>query len=238
MKLSLVIPCFNEANTLGGIVDEVLRIASPDLQLELLIVDDCSTDDSVQTAERIAAKHPEVKLLKHSTNKGKGAALKTGFSEATGDFVGVQDADLEYDPRDYLKMLRVADELKADVVFGSRYLRDSKRQVLRFWHSTMNRFLTFCSNAFSDIELTDMETCYKLFRREVIMQIAPCLKENRFGFEPEVTARLARASRQNGWRIAECSIHYRPRTFSEGKKIGCRDGIRALWCILRYNLFQ
>jgi len=143
---------------------------------------------------------------------------------------------MEYDPRDYVKMLHVADDLGADVVFGSRYLQNSERQVLRFWHSLMNRFLTFFSNIFSDLELTDMETCYKLFRREVIAGIAPQLQENRFGFEPEVTARLAKALRKHGWRLAECAIKYRPRTFSEGKKIGWRDGVRALWCVLRYNL--
>ncbi len=237
MKLSLVIPCYNEEKTLGVIVDEVLKIASSDLALEILVVDDASTDGSVAAAERLAAAHPQVRVLRHERNTGKGAALRTGFESATGDFVGVQDADLEYDPRDYLRLLQVSKEFGADVVFGSRYLRDSERQVLRFWHSSMNRFLTFWSNFFSDLELTDMETCYKLFRRDVICAIAPFLREDRFGFEPEVTARVADGMRARGWRIAECAIRYKPRTFSEGKKIGYKDGIRALWCILKYNLF-
>lgn len=235
-KLSLVIPCYNEAETLEAVLGEVLKISSDDLSLELIVVDDCSSDGSAERAEGMAAKHPEIRVLRHSVNRGKGAALRTGFAAATGDFVGVQDADMEYDPRDYIKMLRVADGFKADVVFGSRYLRDSERLVLRFWHSCMNRFLTFVSNFFSDLELTDMETCYKMFRREVMAEIAPRLREERFGFEPEVTARLAKLVHQRGWRVAECAIRYRPRTFSEGKKIGWVDGVRALWCILRYNI--
>lgn len=237
MKLSIVIPCYNEETTLAMTVESVLAVASPDLTVEIVVVDDCSTDTSRRVAERLAREHPEVRFLAHDVNRGKGAALRTGFQAATGDFVGVQDADNEYDPRDYLKMLAVAAEFDADVVYGSRYLRDSSRQVLRFWHSTMNRFLTFGSNVFSDLEVTDMETCYKMFRREVLAEIAPQLREDRFGFEPEVTARLAKALRRHGWRLAECAIKYRPRTFSEGKKIGYRDGLRALWCILRYNLF-
>ena len=236
MKLSLVIPCYNEAETLAEIVGEVLKIKSETLELELIVVDDCSQDNSAEVAAELARKHPEVRVARHEVNRGKGAALRTGFLLATGDFVGVQDADLEYDPRDYLKMLRVADDFRADVVYGSRYLRDSERQVLRFWHSTMNRFLTFWSNFFSDLELTDMETCYKLFRREVLAEIAPRLRENRFGFEPEVTALVAKTLRRQGGRLAECAIRYRPRTFSEGKKIGYRDGLRALWCIVKYNL--
>lgn len=235
-KLSLVIPCYNEAETLGSVLDEVTKLASDSLALELIVVDDCSTDGSADRAEKFSEEHPEIRVLRHSVNRGKGAALRTGFAAATGDFVGVQDADMEYDPRDYIKMLRVADDFNADVVFGSRYLRDSERLVLRFWHSCMNRFLTFASNFFSDLELTDMETCYKMFRREVMAEIAPQLREERFGFEPEVTARLAKSVRRRGWRIAECAIRYRPRTFSEGKKIGWIDGVRALWCILRYNI--
>ena len=237
MKLSVIIPCYNEEATLKATVERVLAVANDSLELELVIVDDKSTDGSKAVADALAAEHPEVRVLAHEVNRGKGAALRTGFTAASGDFVVVQDADEEYDPRDFLKLLRVADEYRADAVFGSRYLRDSERQVLRFWHSSMNRFLTFLSNVFSDLELTDMETCYKLFRREVIAEIAPTLVEERFGFEPEVTARLAKAMRKHGWRLAECAIKYRPRTFSEGKKIGYKDGFRALWCILKYNLF-
>ena len=236
-KLSLVIPCYNEEATLAGIVEEVLKIRSVDLSLELVIVDDCSKDASRSVAESLAAKHPEVKLCFHERNRGKGASLRTGFLAATGDYVGIQDADMEYDPRDYLKMLRPLDEGRADVVFGSRYLRSEDRIVLRWWHSTMNRFLTWLSNVFSDLDVTDMETCYKLFRREVIQKIAPSLKENRFGFEPEVVARVARLARKGELRVAEVAVAYRPRTFLEGKKIGWRDGVRALWCILKYNLW-
>ena len=234
--LSLVIPCYNEESTLAGIVEEVLKLRSPQLALELVVVDDSSKDASRAVAESLAARHPEVRLCFHEKNRGKGAALRTGFLAATGDYVGIQDADMEYDPRDYLKMLRPLDEGRADVVFGSRYLRSEDRIVLRWWHSTMNRFLTWLSNIFSDLDLTDMETCYKLFRREIIRRIAPVLKEERFGFEPEVVAHVARLARKEGLRVAEVAIGYRPRTFSEGKKIGWRDGVRALWCILKYNV--
>ena len=236
--LSLVIPCYNEETTLAGIVEEVLKLRSPDLDLEIVIVDDCSKDSSRAVAERLAVDHPEIKLCFHEMNRGKGAALRTGFLAATGDYVGIQDADMEYDSRDYLKMIRPLDEGRADVVLGSRYLRREDRIVLRWWHTAMNRFLTWWSNVLSDLDVTDMETCYKLFRREIIQKIAPCLKEERFGFEPEVVARVARLVRKEGLRVAEVAINYRPRTFSEGKKIGWRDGFRALWCIVRYNLWK
>lgn len=234
--LSVVIPCYNEAATLKEIVAEVKSLASDSLALEILIVDDCSTDDSRRVAEELAAADPSVRVLCHAVNQGKGAALKTGFLSATGDFVCVQDADLEYDPRDYLKMLKPMVEGRADVVFGSRYLQQHERRVLRWWHSTMNKFLTLCSNALSDLALTDMETCYKMFTREVMREITPQLRERRFGFEPECVAAVARGMRQKGWRVCECAVRYRPRTFSDGKKIGWRDGVRALWCIVRYNL--
>ena len=235
--LSLVIPCYNEETTLAGIVEEVLRLRSPDLDLEIVIVDDCSKDSSRAVAERLAVDHPEIKLCFHEMNRGKGAALRTGFLAATGDYVGIQDADMEYDPHDYLKMIRPLNEGRADVVLGSRYLRREDRIVLRWWHTAMNRFLTWWSNVLSDLDVTDMETCYKLFRREIIQKIAPCLKEERFGFEPEVVARVARLARKEGIRVAEVAIGYRPRTFSEGKKIGWRVGVRALWCVFKYNLF-
>lgn len=234
--LSVVIPCYNEAATLKEIVAEVKSLASDSLALEILIVDDCSTDDSRRVAEELAAADPSVRVLCHAVNQGKGAALKTGFLSATGDFVCVQDADLEYDPCDYLKMLKPMVEGRADVVFGSRYLQQHERRVLRWWHSTMNKFLTLCSNALSDLALTDMETCYKMFTREVMREITPQLRERRFGFEPECVAAVARGMRQKGWRVCECAVRYRPRTFSDGKKIGWRDGVRALWCIVRYNL--
>ena len=236
MRLTVVSPVYNEESTLAETVEEVLKLRSPGLGLELVIVDDCSKDASRAVSERLAADHPEIKLCFHEKNRGKGAALRTGFLAATGDYVGIQDADMEYDPRDYLKMIRPLDEGRADVVLGSRYLRREDRIVLRWWHTAMNRFLTWLSNVFSDIDLSDMETCYKLFRREIIQRIAPNLKEDRFGFEPEVVARVARLARKEGLRVAEVAIGYRPRSFKEGKKIGWRDGVRALWCILKYNL--
>lgn len=236
-KLSVVIPCFNESETLSDVVRSVLALASERLAVEVLIVDDCSTDGSMKIAEELAASHDAVKILRHEVNQGKGAALRTGFTAATGDYVCVQDADLEYDPRDYLRMLVPLQEGRADVVFGSRYLQQHERRVLRWWHSTMNKFLTLFSNVLSDMALTDMETCYKLFKAEVIQEIAPKLNENRFGFEPECVAYVAKGMRKHGWKICECAIKYRPRTFMEGKKIGWRDGLRALWCIVKYNLF-
>ena len=235
IKLSLVIPCYNEEKTLEGIVEEVLKLRNEALDLELVIVDDCSKDRSREVALELKKRHSEIKLFCHERNQGKGAALRTGFMQATGDFVGIQDADLEYEPQDYHKMLRPLVDGRADIVLGSRYLRKDDRIVLKWWHSTMNRFLTWCSNVFTDLDISDMETCYKLFRREVIQKIAPRLKENRFGFEPEVVSEIARCMRFEGWRVGEIAIDYRPRTFSEGKKIGWRDGVRALYCIFHYN---
>ncbi len=236
--LSLVIPCYNEESTLAAIVDEVLKLRSDEIGLEVIVVDDCSNDASRAVAESLAARHPEVKLCFHEKNKGKGAALRTGFLAATGDYVGIQDADMEYDPRDYLRMVRLLADGRADVVLGSRYLRREERMVLKWWHSTMNRFLTWLSDVFTDLDITDMETCYKLFRREVIQRIAPLLEEERFGFEPEVVAHVARLVRKEGFRMAEVAIAYRPRKFSEGKKIGWKDGVRAIWCIFKYNIFR
>lgn len=237
-KLSLVVPCYNEEKTLSRIVDEILSLKQEALDMEIVIVDDCSTDGSRKVEDELAKAHSEIKLCVHERNQGKGAALRTGFLEATGDFVGIQDADLEYDPRDYLRMVVPLVEDRADVVIGSRYLQREQRRVLRWWHTTMNRFLTLASNALSDMDLTDMETCYKLFRRDVIRKIAPRLRENRFGFEPEVVAEIAHEAHANGARVMELAIDYRPRTFSQGKKIGWKDGVRALYCILRYNLFR
>ena len=231
VSLSLIVPCYNEENTLAGIVDRILQLQSDELKLQIVIVDDCSSDNSREVALKLAEKHPEIKLAFHSVNQGKGAALRTGFLEATGDYVGIQDADMEYDPQDYLVMLEPMLADKADVVFGSRYLLPETRRVLYFWHTRMNRFLTFVSNMFTNLDITDMETCYKLFRREVIQKIAGKLQENRFGFEPEVTAYVA----ESGCRVWECAIHYHPRSYDEGKKIGWKDGLRALYCILHYG---
>lgn len=227
--LSLVIPCYNEEQTLAHCVKRALAIATPALKLELIIVDDCSTDKSLAIAQELAKFYPEVKVLKHDKNRGKGAALRTGFERATGDFVSVQDADMEYDPRDFHILLQPILDDTADVVFGSRYLRTESRKVLYFWHTWMNRGLTRISNMFTNLDITDMETCYKLFRREIIQRID--LKENRFGFEPEITAKVA----QIPCRVYECAISYTPRTAEEGKKISWKDGIRALYCILHYS---
>jgi len=230
VKLSLVIPCYNEERTLEACVDKVLEIADEELELELIIVDDCSKDASRSVAAQLAARIPGLVLLQHELNQGKGAALRTGIAHATGDFVAIQDADLEYDPMDLKRLLVPLRRGEADVVLGSRFLAHGYHRVLYFWHSLGNRVLTFLSNMLTDLNLTDMETCYKVFRREVIQKIV--IQENRFGFEPEVVAKIAQAR----LRIYEMGISYRGRTYAEGKKIGVKDGVRALYCILKYNL--
>jgi len=230
VKLSLVIPCYNEEKTLASCVTKVMEIADQDLELELIIVDDCSTDASRRVAAQLAERIPGLVLLHHQVNQGKGAALRTGISHATGDFVGIQDADLEYDPIDLKRLLVPLRKGEADVVLGSRFLSHGYHRVLYFWHSLGNRFLTLLSNMLTDLNLTDMETCYKVFRRDVIQNIV--IEENRFGFEPEVVAKIAQAR----LRIYEMGISYRGRTYAEGKKIGVKDGLRALYCILKYNL--
>jgi dolichol-phosphate mannosyltransferase len=230
VKLSVVIPCYNEEKTLQACVDSVLAIADATLELELIVVDDCSADGSLAVARRLAERTPGLTVIHHPTNQGKGAALRTGFASATGDFVAVQDADREYDPQDLKKLLMPLRTGEADVVLGSRFLSAGYHRVLYFWHSLGNRFLTLLSNMLTDLNLTDMETCYKVFRREVIQSIA--IEENRFGFEPEVVAKIA----QMRLRIYEMGISYRGRTYAEGKKIGMKDGWRALYCILKYNL--
>ena len=229
VKLSIVIPCYNEEKTLEECVDRVLKIVNENLSIELIIVDDCSNDKSYSIALDLEKNHSEIKVVRHDKNSGKGAALRTGFQIATGDFVAVQDADLEYDPNDLKRLIVPLIENKADVVFGSRFLTSEAHRVLHFWHSIGNRFLTFLSNMFTDLNLTDMETCYKVFRREIIQGIK--IKEDRFGFEPEIVAKIA----HKRLRIYEMGISYYGRTYSEGKKIGIKDGFRALYCILRYN---
>jgi dolichol-phosphate mannosyltransferase len=230
VKLSIIIPCYNEERTLEGCVDSVLAIQSEILEVELIVVDDCSTDASLTVARRLAERVPSMILLHHEENQGKGAALRTGIASATGDFVAIQDADREYDPRDLVRLLVPLRAGEADVVLGSRFLSYGYHRVLYYWHSLGNRVLTTLSNMLTDLNLTDMETCYKVFRREIIQSIT--IEENRFGFEPEVVAKVA----QMRLRIYEMGISYRGRTYAEGKKIGVRDGWRALYCILKYNL--
>ncbi len=228
MKLSVVIPAFNEERTIEELVE---RVQSVPLDKELIIVDDCSTDRTPQLLARLG-EADNVRVLKHERNRGKGAALRTGFAEAQGEVVIIQDADLEYDPREYPKLIEPIVDGRADVVYGSRFSGGGAHRVLYFWHSVGNRFLTLLSNIFTNLNLTDIEVCYKVFRREIIQAIE--IEESRFGFEPEITAKLAKTR----CRIYEVGIAYSGRTYQEGKKIGWRDGLRAIWCILKYNLFR
>jgi len=230
MKTSVVMPVYNEKNY----IDEAIRrvLAAP-VDKELIIVDDYSTDGTRARLEEIARENPigPIRVLFHEKNRGKGAALRTGFAAATGDVVIIQDADLEYDPAEYPKLVAPIAEGKADVVYGSRFAGGESHRVLYFWHSVANKSLTLLSNMFTDLNLTDMETCYKVFRREIIQSVK--LTEDRFGFEPEVTARIAAL----GCRVYEVGISYSGRTYEEGKKIGWKDGVHTLWCILKHNLF-
>jgi glycosyltransferase involved in cell wall biosynthesis len=223
-------PCYNEAETIETIVQKVLEVNLP-VERELIIVDDCSTDgtrDYLKTLQGC----PEVKLILHEANRGKGAALRTGFSHAVGDLIIIQDADLEYDPEEYPKLLKPILDNKADVVYGTRFVGGESHRVLYFWHSLGNRFLTFLSNMFTNLNLTDMEVCYKIFKKSVLEQIT--LQEDRFGFEPEFTAKVARL----GCPIYEVGISYYGRTYEEGKKINWRDGFRAIYVILKYGVFR
>jgi len=226
-KLSVVIPCYNERTTLEPLLQRVRGSGVSDL--EIIVVDDCSTDGTRELLRERLEKQVE-RVIYHERNQGKGAALRTGFAAATGEIVLVQDADLEYDPQEYPRLLRPILDGRADVVFGSRFTGGEAHRVLYFWHSLGNRFLTLFSNAMTNLNLTDMEVCYKVFRREVLQQIR--IEEDRFGFEPEITAKVAK----QGCRVFEVGISYSGRTYHEGKKIGWRDGVRAVWCILKYNL--
>ncbi len=227
VKVSVVMPIYNECATLRTVVQRVL--ASP-MEIELLCVDDGSDDGSTEILRGLQAENPRMYVFVQPRNMGKGAALRRGISEATGDFVLIQDADLEYDPANYEQLLKPLLEDKADVVYGSRFMGSAPHRVLYFWHSVGNRFLTLLSNCLTNINLTDMETCFKAFRRDVIQSIP--IEENRFGFEPEVTVKVARRN----LRIYEVGISYWGRTYEEGKKIGWKDGLRALYCVIKYSL--
>ena len=233
-SITVVIPCFNEEGTIEAVITRVRSADVSGLELQIVAVDDGSTDGSEQVLARIAAEDRIVEVYRHDRNRGKGAALRTGFSHATGDVVLIQDADLEYDPRDYPKLLAPILEGRADVVYGSRFRGGDSARVLYFWHSVGNRLLTLLSNMFTDLNLTDMETGYKVFRRDVLERIS--LRENRFGIEPEITARISHLNPRP--RIYEIGIGYSGRTYEEGKKIGWKDGFKAITCILRYNLFR
>lgn len=231
MRLSIVIPCYNESKTIDAIIDAVN--ASPYPDKEIIVVDDCSRDGTREKLKsEIESSGRVAKVLYHTVNQGKGAALRTGIRAATGDLVIIQDADLEYDPNEYQKLADPILQNKADVVFGSRFAGGDAHRVLYYWHSVGNGFLTMLSNMFTNLDLTDMETCYKIFRREIIQSIT--IEESRFGFEPEITAKVAKLN----CRIYEVGISYYGRTYDEGKKIGWKDGVRAIYCILKYNLLR
>ena len=227
MKLSVIIPCFNELTTIGAVVDAVRN--APYDSKEIIIVDDGSTDGTRDILKKDIEKRVD-KVIYHAMNSGKGSAIRSGIKEATGEIVIIQDADLEYDPNEYPVLLGPILDNKADVVFGSRFISNRPHRVLYFWHSIGNSMLTFLSNMLTNLNLTDMETCYKAFKREIIQSIE--IEENRFGFEPEITAKIAKLK----CRIYEVGISYYGRTYQEGKKIGWKDGFRAIYCIIKYNL--
>ncbi|MDA0576979.1 MAG: glycosyltransferase family 2 protein [Verrucomicrobia bacterium] len=228
MKLSIVIPVYNEANTIRELIAKVVSV-DMGVTKEMVLVDDCSSDGTRDVLKAIQAEHPEWKVMFHAVNRGKGAALRTGFAAATGDVVVIQDADMEYDPNDIKSLLGPVISGHADVVYGSRFLGGGPHRVVYYWHYLGNRFLTTLSNMMTDLNLTDMEVCYKMFRREVLQAVTLC--EDRFGFEVEITAKVAHGN----WRIYEVPVAYYGRNYAEGKKITWKDGVRALWCIFKYR---
>ncbi len=235
-KLSIVIPAYNEGRTIHLILDKIKSVdLITNITKEIIIVNDCSTDDTETSIQQYVNDNPSLNIqyFKHEINKGKGAALHTGIKKASGEYLIIQDADLEYDPQEYNDLLKPVVNGHADVVYGSRFMGGNPHRVLFFWHTIGNKFLTTLSNMFGNLNLTDMETCYKLFKTDIIQSIL--LKEKRFGFEPEVTAKMARIK---DIRIYEVGISYYGRTFAEGKKIGWKDGFRALWCISKYNIWD
>lgn len=234
MKLSVIIPAYNESATIKQMLYKVYQAPLVlNIEKEIILVNDCSNDDTLALALEFQQEFKDLIIISHEHNKGKGASIRTGTENATGDFIVIQDADTEYNPAEYNLLLQPVLDGFADVVYGSRFTGGNPHRILFFWHSIGNKFLTFLSNMFTDLNLTDMETCYKLFRSEIIKKIS--LRENRFGFEPEVTAKIARIP---GIRIYEVGISYYGRTFSEGKKINWMDGLKAIFCILKYNLFS
>ena len=233
-KLSIIIPAYNEGPTIHQILNQVAAVElSPGLKKEIILVNDCSSDDTEEQILHFQQLHShlDIKYIKHEINQGKGAALHTGIQKASGEYLIIQDADLEYDPREYNLLLQPILDGRADVVYGSRFLGGKPHRILFFWHTLGNRFLTFLSNMFTNLNLTDMETCYKLFKTEMIQSLT--LKEKRFGFEPEVTAKISKIPKI---RIYEVGISYHGRTYEEGKKINWKDGFRAIYCIFKYNL--
>jgi len=234
-KLSIIIPAYNEAQTVHLILDKVRKVQLPNnICKEIVLVNDCSTDGTEVAIKRYMAAHStlNIQYFAHAVNKGKGAALHTGIAQATGEYLIIQDADLEYDPEEYSILLQPVLDGHADVVYGSRFMGGNAHRILFFWHTIGNKFLTFLSNMFTNLNLTDMETCYKLFNTKMLQSLH--LQETRFGFEPEVTAKISRVPNV---RIYEVGISYYGRTYAEGKKINWKDGVRAIYCILKYNLF-
>jgi glycosyltransferase involved in cell wall biosynthesis len=229
MKLSVVIPCFNEKNTIQTIIEAVIN--SPYPNKEIIVIDDCSTDGTRTVLEETISRMVD-KVIYHESNQGKGAAVRSGIQQATGDMIIIQDADMEYDPNEYELLIEPIKQNKADVVIGSRFMGHGPHRVLYFWHRLGNGFLTLLSNAFTNLNLTDMECCYKIYRREILQSIT--IEENRFGCDPEIIAKISKMD----CRIYEVGISYYGRTYAEGKKIGWKDGFRAIYCIIKYNLFK